>query len=717
MTKLGYSISRIVLGVGLFAGGSAFAASAPADQTSPAKPEEIVVTGKYTINEQIDTATGLGLTLYETPQSVSVMTSQRIEDQDLRSLTDVVNNAAGVSAKGLDSSRQRFSARGFDIDNYQIDGVPVTWQSGGDAGETQSDMALYERIEIVRGATGLLTGAGNPSASINLVRKHANAREFSGDATVTLGRWNSRRLEVDLGSALNRSGSLRGRTVVVYEDADSFRDFASERKRVVYAVVDADISEQTLLRVGGSRQDNLPEGSTWGGLPVWYSDGSRTDWARSTSTGASWTSWASTVENSYLDVVHDFSNNWRLKLNVNHSVNEADLDLVYLYGVVDKATGNGLGASPRRSDTEREMTSLSAQLSGEYTLFSRQHELTLGVLDSHQNEAGYVSAVTSVPPVGSFYDWDGRYPQPSWGASSKDVDMDTRQAGIYLATRLSVSDAFKVIVGGRVSDWERDGYTFGNTKVAFSESGVWVPYAGALYDLSSRHKLYLSYTEIFQPQNLQDKTGRFLDPILGKSQELGVKSRFFNDALHTTVSVFRIEQDKLGQLDAGETLPGTGGLGQAYYEADGAETQGVELELVGQLADGWDVSFSYTRFTAEDASGEKVNTDQPREMLKLYTTYRFGGVLNKLTVAGGVNWQGDNYTDVDNPVTSQQERLEQKAYILVNMMLRYQFTEQLAAQFNMENALDETYYSQIGFYGQLEYGQPRNYKLSLSYQF
>ena len=214
-----------------------------------------------------------------------------------------------------------------------------------------------------------------------------------------------------------------------------------------------------------------------------------------------------------------------------------------------------------------------------------------------------------------------------------------------------------------------------------------------------------------------DKTGRFLDPILGKSQELGVKSRFFNDALHTTVSVFRIEQDKLGQLDAGETVPGTGGLGQAYYEADGAETQGVELELVGQLADGWDVSFSYTRFTAEDASGEKVNTDQPREMLKLYTTYRFGGVLNKLTVAGGVNWQGDNYTDVDNPVTSQQERLEQKAYSLVNMMLRYQFTEQLAAQFNMENALDETYYSQIGFYSQLEYGQPRNYKLSLSYQF
>ena len=717
MPKLGYSIPRIVLGLSLFAGGTAFMAGALADQISPAQPEEMVVTGKYTINEQIDTATGLGLTLYETPQSVSVMTSQRIEDQDLRSLTDVVNNAPGVSAKGLDSSRQRFSARGFDIDNYQIDGVPVTWQSGGDAGETQSDMALYERIEIVRGATGLLTGAGNPSASINLVRRHANAREFSGDATVTLGRWNSRRLEVDLGSVLNRSGSLRGRTVVVYEDADSFRDLASERKRVVYAVVDADISEQTLLRVGGSRQGNLPEGSTWGGLPVWYSDGSRTDWTRSTSTGANWTSWASTVENSYLDVVHDFSNTWRLKLNVNHNVNKADLDLVYLYGVVDKATGNGLGASPRRSDTEREMTSLSAQLSGEYTLFSRQHELTLGVLDSHQNEVGYVSAVTSVPPVGSFYDWDGRYPQPSWGASSKDVDMDTRQSGIYLATRLSVSDAFKVIVGGMVSDWERDGYAFGNTKVAFSESGVWVPYAGALYDLSSRHKLYLSYTEIFQPQNLQDKTGRFLDPIIGKSQELGVKSRFLNDALHTTVSVFRIEQDKLGQRDTGEVVPGTDGLGQAYYEADGAETQGVELELVGQLIDGWDVSLSYTRFTAEDAGGEKVNTDQPREMLKLYTTYRFGGALNKLTVAGGVNWQGENYSDTDNAVTGQPERLEQKAYSLVNMMLRYQFSEQLAVQFNMENALDETYYSQIGFYDQLEYGQPRNYKLSLSYQF
>ena len=146
---------------------------------NPGSMEEIVVTGRFTTNDRVDTATGLGLTLQETPQSVSVMTWQRISDQNLRSLTDVVNNAPGVSAKGLDSSRQRFAARGFAIDNYQIDGVPMAWSSGGDAGETQSDMSLYERIEVVRGATGLLTGAGNPSASINLVRKHADSRELT----------------------------------------------------------------------------------------------------------------------------------------------------------------------------------------------------------------------------------------------------------------------------------------------------------------------------------------------------------------------------------------------------------------------------------------------------------------------------------------------------------------------------------------------------------
>lgn len=694
-------------------------------KSSPKSIEEVLVTGKYTVNEQIDTATGLGLTLFETPQSVSVMTAQRLIDQNLRSLTDVVTNATGVSAKAQDSTRYKFSARGFAIDNYQIDGIPIAWEPGANAGETSTDTSIYERVEIVRGATGLLTGAGNPSASINMVRKHADSKQFTGSAMVSASRWNTYKFNTDISTPLNSSGSVRGRFVATYEEGDSFRDFAEEESSVFYGVIDADLTENTLLRVGASYQENKPTASTWGGLPVWYSDGSRTDWDRSKTIAADWTTWSSTVENYYMDLVHTFNDDWTAKLSVNYNVNASDQKLLYLKGTVDKASGQLIpppvappytpsNVSPRNADTERKQMNISLQVNGNYNLFNREHDLTFGFLDSQQNEEGYAHAMTGIQQVGNFYAWDGSYPQPIWGAKSQNTDLDTDQRGFYAATRLSITDAFKVILGGRVSDWSRKGLYY--SKVDYGDTGVFIPYAGALYDFNEQHSLYASFTEIFQPQPEQDRTGSLLDPITGKSYELGLKSRFFDEALQTTVAIFEIQQDNLAQRDGNETVLDNP-LSQAYYAAEGTESKGFELEVVGQIATGWDVSFSYTQFEAEDADGKDVNTDQPRQMMKLYTTYSFGGSLSNLTIAGGVNWEGRNYTDTVNPVTKQAERLKQDEYSLVSLMARYQITPQLSAQLNVDNLLDETYYSQIGFYNQLEYGEPRNATLSMNYQF
>jgi outer membrane receptor for ferric coprogen and ferric-rhodotorulic acid len=678
--------------------------------------EEIVVNGGFTTNARLDTATGLGLTLQETPQSVSVMTYQRIADQNLRSLTDVVNNAPGISAKGLDSSRQRFAARGFAIDNYQIDGVPMAWSSGGDAGETQSDMSLYERIEVVRGATGLLTGAGNPSASINLVRKHADSRELTATTRFHAGRWDTYGAMADVGGGLTGSGSVRGRIVASYEDAGSFRDLAGDETTVFYGVVEADITDSTLIRLGASHQDNDPTASTWGGLPTWHSDGSRTDWDRSTTIGTEWSSWASTVENQYLDLIHTFANGWTAKVNVNRNVNEADLLLVYLFGTVDQTTGLGLGASPYNAHTERDQISYSAQLTGAYNLFEREHEFTLGAIDSSQDFDSSTRARTNVAPVGSFFDWDGSYPQPTWGASSTAVDTTIDQTGYYAATRLSLTDDLKIILGSRVADWEQRGASYG-AAVNYGDSGVVVPYAGVLYDVTDNHRVYASYTEIFKPQAEQDATLNYLDPIVGESREVGLKSRFFNDALHTTVAYFIALQDNLAQTAGPVVQLPNGDTFQPYRAAEGAESKGFEIEVVGRIADGWDISLSYTDFDVEDANGREVNTDQPHEMLKLYSTYRFRDALDRLTVAGGLSWEGSSYTDTVNGATGEPERLVQDDYTLVSLMARYDLTDNLSAQLNVDNLLDEEYYNQIGFYSQLEYGEPRNFTVSMNYQF
>ncbi|TLM79294.1 TonB-dependent siderophore receptor [Microbulbifer harenosus] len=676
--------------------------------------EEVVVISRYTTKDRLDTATGLGLTLYETPQSVSVVTAQRITDQNLESLTDVINNATGVSARAQDSTRHTYSSRGFAINNYQVDGIPIYWQPGGNAGETQSDMSLYERVEIVRGATGLLTGAGNPSASVNLVRKHADSRTFTGNADVSAGRWNTYSATADVSTPLNASGSVRGRFVSHILDGDSFRDLAGEEKTVFYGVVDADLTDNTLLRIGASRQENDPTASTWGGLPTWYADGSRTEWARSKTIGVDWTSWSSTVEHYYLDLVQQFGG-WTAKFSVNNNRNASDQKLLYLFGTPDRETGLGMGASPRNAATDRDQTSVSLQLSGAYTLLGREHELTLGAIDHKDDSYATSRSRSNVAQVGNFNTWDGHYPEATWGDNNLDIDQTTEQFGLYAATRLSVTDDLKVIAGGRVADWEQRGFYYG-AQQSFGDDDVFIPYVGALYEFSDQHTVYASYTEIFQSQNLQNRHGDFLDPVTGESKELGLKSQFFNGSLQTTVSVFDILQDGLGQPDGNLPVPGIENS-QAYYAAEGASSQGYELEVVGELKPGWDLSFSYTSFDAEDAAGNAVNTSQPSELLKLFTTYRFAGQLEGLILAGGVNWQGRNFTDTTNPVTGQAERLEQKAYSLVSLMARYRFSEQISGQINFDNLLDETYYSQIGFYNQLEYGEPRNVTASVTYQF
>lgn len=682
---------------------------------SPGNLEEVIVTSRYTTNERLDTATGLGLTLHETPQSVSVMTAQRITDQNLESLTDIVKNAPGVSAKAQDSSRYTFSARGFDINNYQIDGVPVYWQPGNNAGETQSDTSLYERIEVVRGATGLLTGAGNPSASINLVRKHANSDVLTGNVSISAGSWNTYSVTTDVSTPLSAGGSVRGRVVAHHLQGDYFRDLAEEKKTVLYGVIDADLTDSTLLRVGASRQENEPTASTWGGLPAWYDDGTRTDWDRDKTIAADWTSWSSTVENYYLDLIQDFAQGWSAKLSINNNVNASDQMLVYLSGTPNRTTGLGMSASPRKAETEREQTSYSLNVNGLYSLFGREHELTFGAVDHTEDNVAYSHDRTNIAGVGNFNEWDGSYPQPTWGAKNQDIDLETKQFGFYGATRLSLTDGLKVILGSRLASWEQEGMYYGGN-LDYGDDNVFIPYTGVLYDITTNHTVYASYTEIFKPQNNRDRNNDLLDPIIGKSKELGLKSRFFNDTLHTSVAIFSILEDNLAQEDGAPVMV-NGSPVQYYREAEGAESEGYELEVVGELLKGWDLSVSYTNFDVEDANGDAVNTDHPHELLKLYTTYRFTGFLEDLTIAGGVNWQGRNYTDTTNPVTSQDEQLEQEAYSLVSIMARYQVTPDLAAQLNIDNLLDEEYYSQIGFYNQLEYGEPRNFTASLNYRF
>ena len=707
-----WQAALVALSMGLHAGGLAAQTDGAEPRAANERIEEIVVRGAYTVNERLDTATGLGLTVQETPQSVAIITDQRIEDQTLDSLTDVVNGAAGISSKAYDSSRNGFSSRGFDIDNYQLDGTPITWASGASAGETQTDTALYERVEVVRGATGLLTGAGNPSASINLVRKHADSREFTGWTSFAASRWNNYRAQVDVSAPLSAGGALRARTVWVYEDGDSFVDFAANKKIVAYAVVDGDLSDATSISLGASYQDNEPTASQWGGLPIFFSDGSRTNWRRSQTVGARWTYWATATQSYFANLNHEFGARWQARLDVNRVESSSDMRLLYLFGSPDPASGLGMGAFPRGYDNKRQQNSFGIRVNGRFDLWGREHELVLGGLHTEQDFIYYAYNPLSVPAVGDFYAWDGSYPQPRWSNRAPFQDETTEQTGWYAASRLSVTDALKVILGARLADWERSGPTLAE---AYGDDNVVVPYVGAWFDIDPRHTFYASYTEIFNPQNRRDRNARYLDPLIGKNYEIGLKSRFYNGLLHTSVTLFKTEQDNFAANDP--SFVPTATQAAAFMATQGVESEGFELEVVGELLPGWEISANYTRFeaSAEDSDGRAntVNTRYPSQLLRLFTKYDW----NRLSLGGGISWEGENYTEVTNPASGLTERASQGAYALLSLMARYRFSDALSAQLNIDNALDETYYSQIGFFTQLAYGEPRNLRLTLKYAF
>lgn len=668
------------------------------------KVETVVVTGQYTVEEKVDTATGLGLTLFETPQSVSIMTEQRIIDQNLNSVAEVITQTVGVSANNLDTTRNTFSARGFEIDKYQIDGVPQAWSLAGDSGETIADVSIYERIEVVRGATGLLTGAGDPSASINLVRKHATSDLLKGYVNAGIGRWDTRFISGDVSTPLTANGAVRARIVAKKEVSDTFMTIPEDDRGIIYGVVDADLGASTTLSVGSSYQESNPKGSTWGALPAWFSDGTPTDWDQSVTTSADWTKWETTNENSFVTLVHTFSNGWELKGSYNHTKNTADTKLLYLSGTVDKVTGEFSNAPyPYKSDGYNEQDSFDVQLKGTYNLFDRDHEFVVGALDSeYETETANFSVQSYKPTTGNFFEWDGSsYPEPTFSP-----------AGYYAATRLSITDDLKFIAGGRVSSWQQDGFNWSGTQ-SYGNDDVLVPYAGLTYTINENHNLYTSFTEIFKPQNARDANLEFLDPVEGTNIEAGLKSGFFDGSLQTAVAVFQIQQDNVAQV-AGSLPPVGNALPEFFYTgAKGVESKGFELEAVGYVTANWNISAGYAQFKAEDAEGTDVNTDSPRKKLNLFTTYEFANTLEGLVVGGGLTWESERRGSGGEDLPD----LVQDAYTLASLMVRYNLTEDLALQFNVDNLTDEHYYGQVGFYSEYTNAAPRNYTLGATYSF
>jgi len=677
--------------------------------------QELVVDGSTTgaADEKQDyqvkttrAGTKMLLTPRDVPQSFTVVTQQRMEDQDLQTVDDVLTNATGISAQQDDSERSYYFSRGFQITDFSYDGIPTTTGDTWNYGDAAEDTAIYDRIEIVRGANGLMTGAGDPGATVNMVRKHADSKTATGSLSASYGSWNNQRYVADLSGPLSAEGSVRGRVIAGYQNQESWLDRYQKTKKFLYGVVDADITEHTTLSLGWDYQQQHTGNPTWGGLPSLYSNGSRTHYDRSTNPSTNWADYAVESRKVFASVTHNWDNGWTFQLNGTHGEQTLNDKLLYVMGNPDEQTGLGASGFGSQDRGKRTVDSFDAYASGPFELLSRQHQLMAGLSYSRQHNATWsADGPIDSEQFGVFSNsWDGSLAEPEWGDWYLNSDDIVRQKSAYTAARFSLADPLSLILGARYTQYSTDGSSGDMRKNNIT------PYGGLVYDLSESLSAYASYTSIFSPQTKRSADGAWLSPITGKNYETGLKADWMDGRLTTNVAIFRIEQENAAEAVDGEFVNGSSE--QAYRATQGAVSKGAELEVNGAVTDNLQLTFSATRYVARDTSG-RYNSFAPQTQLKLFSRYRLP-MLPELTLGGGVNWQNRVFQDVTGP-SGDTQRLYQGSYPLVDLFARYQVTRELAVQANIHNVFDRDYYSYLD--SSAVYGEPRSMSVSLNYSF
>ncbi|VVO54273.1 Ferripyoverdine receptor [Pseudomonas fluorescens] len=680
----------------------------------------------------MSTATRLNLSIKETPQSVSVVTRQQMDDFKLGSLSEAMGQTTGIVVQHNDSDRVSYSSRGYTISNFQVDGMLNTFSYM----KSDSDTIIYDRIEVVRGATGLTTGAGDPSATINMVRKRPTA-QWQVQTGVSGGSYDDYYSYLDVGGPLAFDGRLRGRGVLAYRDADSFRDKYQQQREVGYGILEADLTDDTVLAVGYDYQNKHVQGSSYGTLPYWNSDGGKANLGRSTNMASSWSSWPIKDKTAFATLEQQLGAGWHFKAAYTHRESDTDGKLYYGGGGFPNEDRSGMTAYLGHMLGTQKMKAYDFNVAGPYSLLGREHEMMLGYGEAERSEESPYLIEGALPPdYLSIPDWKymgniAKYPDTVTSLTgSKD---STRQKAGYLATRLSLTNELHAVLGSRYGSWKASSKTNSYDDNLQLESvdatrqqhnDIWTPYAGLLYDLTPEYTLYVSYTDIFKPQSNRDSNRKYLEPVVGSNYELGLKGSLLEERLNLATALFWSRQDNVAELD--DSVPPDPVTGEEFFKSGGKgnKVQGFEAEVSGEVMAGWNMTAGYTYTHSANGEKQRANTSQPLNMLRLSTAYRLPGDWQALTVGGAVNWQSDVYRaanrpigrDADGEVITARANIRQEAYTVVKLMSRYEFDRHLSASLNVDNLFDEKYYDNVGFYNGVFWGDPRTVTLSLDWK-
>ena len=514
-------------------------------------------TGSYTSGAL--TMSKMTQSIRETPQSVSVITRKQLDDRNLTTLEEALAQTTGVTKTARNFGNHKFSIRGFTVDdnNYLVDGVagivyaPVGW--------LPIDTAVFDRVEVLRGAGGMMLGSADPSGAINMVRKRPRGEGHLEFAT-TVGSWDNYRTEIDAGGPINAAGTVRGRLVTAYQDRHYFYSGTKSKTPLFYGVIDADLGQDTTLTFGARHQATNTDGYWLFGLPRY----GRRRAGRV----------ALDVADPGLEPPEGPGERSlrRSRAPLQQGLEGAPVAQPHR-GRPGPARGHPGGRrGPDHGQGVKLFHPLLQQRAREKRRPGPEHHGQLPGAGRHASgTAGRQLVAPAHPP-------EVREP----GRQHRDRHLQPRsrlhsqadpsglgleasrmeQTSLYGSTRLQLADPLHLLLGGKFS-WLKyrsdDGLTGKKTR-DYEQKHEFTPYAGLVYDLNDQWSVYTSYADTYQPQSTYvTSSGKPLDPSIGANYEAGVKGELYGGRLNLSAAVFAVKKSGM----AVEDLASAGNCGLA----------------------------------------------------------------------------------------------------------------------------------------------------------
>lgn len=668
--------------------------------------------------------------LRQTPQSISIVSQQLMADQQMADINDAMRATPGLSVQNDTYRTSYILSRGFKLENFQLDGAAPMAQ-GSSVGSFYSsniyDLAEFDHIEVLRGSAALFGGTGDPGGIVNMVRKRP-LDTFQLKLTASAGSWDNYRQELDVTGPIAFDGKLRGRMVVANTDRQYFIDNRSTEKPLVYGVMEADVTDDTML-TAGFRYNKSHENGTQTSVPR-YLDGSDIGLSRSASLGTKWGYTDVTGREVFAKIDHKLSDDWKVNVSYTDLWDVGYFKTSTVLGVgVNPATGAGLSWNSSTSKQENQQRMWDANLAGKFELFGLEHHVVVGG-DYQEINSRWLGA-TRVPggPLNPLDPNSTPFPEPADNTNySRDYSPnDQTQYGLYGSLRLQLAEPLHLILGARVQRFKFDQLyqtRSGNTwttqsDISMREPTKVTPYGGLVYDLDDEWSVYGSYSEIYKPQaSLRDGEGNALEAMQGKTYETGLKGELFGGSVNTNVALYYTTRENQGVRDPAYPQNDFDFAGSCCYVSNGkVVSKGIDMEVSGEVMPDWMLMAGYTfNMNRNKDADAPLSTMTPKHLFKMFSTYRLPGVFSDFKVGGGVNLQSSNYftgTVTSNGATNAYD-FSQSGYAVWNALAEYRVDEHWTVTYNANNIFDKNYYATVGSTSATNwYGEPRNHMLTL----